>query len=254
MNRTPPIDVRRKLREELGFGCPVPGCGSPFLEWHHFDPPWHLENHHNPEGMIALCHEHHIQADYGAFTSEQLHAFKKGSKKEYQQVKAKFNWLRNTLLAVVGGNFYYEVPIIFQVRENRSIWFEKDKENNLLLNFAMPTASGEDRAVMVNNEFFGTGEESDIDCPPSAKRMNITYKNGDNLAFEFREIVDEEVFRQRYTHVKAIPGHIKFPITSVEITLKVAGTEISFNAKETALGGIRFSGIFVSHGQVGIQI
>lgn len=25
------------LRREVGFGCPV--CRSPFLTWHHFDPP-----------------------------------------------------------------------------------------------------------------------------------------------------------------------------------------------------------------------
>jgi hypothetical protein len=54
-SRTPPIAVRRKLRQEVGFACPVPDCGSPYLTWHHFDPPWHVTPQHEPAGMIALC-------------------------------------------------------------------------------------------------------------------------------------------------------------------------------------------------------
>ena len=39
MNRTPPKKVIQTLRQEVGFGCPIPNCGNPYLEWHHFDPP-----------------------------------------------------------------------------------------------------------------------------------------------------------------------------------------------------------------------
>jgi len=68
-----------QLRKEVGFGCPAPkdtksalACGNPFLEYHHFDPPWHVEYHHKPEGMVALCSAHHKKADKGAFTKEQI--------------------------------------------------------------------------------------------------------------------------------------------------------------------------------------
>ena len=104
MNRRPPLDIRKQLREEVGFGCPVPGYGRPYLEWHHFDPPWREKNHHNPNGMTALCREHHIQADNGAFTKEQLLQFKRDGKANWQQVSGNFNWMRNRILAVVGGN------------------------------------------------------------------------------------------------------------------------------------------------------
>lgn len=52
MNRTPPEPVREILRKEVNFGCPIEGCGSPYLEYHHFDPPWHEREHHDPQGMI----------------------------------------------------------------------------------------------------------------------------------------------------------------------------------------------------------
>jgi hypothetical protein len=74
---------RKALRKEVGFGCPVKDCGNPYLTWHHFDPPWEIAKHkpkperHKVEGIIALCHSHHDEADAGAFTKEQLHALKR---------------------------------------------------------------------------------------------------------------------------------------------------------------------------------
>jgi len=56
--------------------------------------------------MTALCREHHIQADIGAFTKEQLHDLKQRGKDNWKQISGKFNWMRNRLLAVVGGNLF----------------------------------------------------------------------------------------------------------------------------------------------------
>jgi hypothetical protein len=70
----------RKLRQEVGFGCPIPragrACGNPYLAYHHFDPPWTVEQHHNPAGMVALCAEHHAKADARAFPIEYLRKLK----------------------------------------------------------------------------------------------------------------------------------------------------------------------------------
>ncbi|MEW5735721.1 MAG: hypothetical protein AB1921_12755 [Thermodesulfobacteriota bacterium] len=76
MDRNPPSDVKKLLRQEVNYGCPVPGCGSPFLTWHHFDPPWSVKEHHNPDSMIALCTQCHPMADAGAYSSEQFEALK----------------------------------------------------------------------------------------------------------------------------------------------------------------------------------
>jgi hypothetical protein len=37
---TIPEEVRRMLREQVNFGCPVSDCGHPYLMDHHFDPNW----------------------------------------------------------------------------------------------------------------------------------------------------------------------------------------------------------------------
>lgn len=69
-----PEEVKRQLRREVGFGCPL--CRKPFLSWHHFDPPYHVEAHNRPEGMIALCLEHFAEADQGLFSPEELRRLK----------------------------------------------------------------------------------------------------------------------------------------------------------------------------------
>lgn len=78
--------VAIELRREVNFRCPIPGCGYPILTYHHFDPPWNVREHNDPEGMIALCHVCHDKADGrrtgssvepGLWTTEQLRSFKR---------------------------------------------------------------------------------------------------------------------------------------------------------------------------------
>ena len=196
LSRNIPVNVKKILREEVNFVCPVPDCLNPYLEWHHFDPPWSKMKHHNPEGMIALCCEHHIQADNGAFTDNQLFSFKKNAKKLNKLTSGKFNWMRNKLLIVVGGNFYWETPIIFKYRCFPIIWFERDLNNNLLLNLRMLTSSKKSRAYIVNNEWYNTGKEEDIICPPSSKKLQIKYNNGDFVSIEFIELLNLEMIKK----------------------------------------------------------
>ena len=90
MDRTPPMEVRKLLRREVGFGCPVLNCGNPYLSWHHFGPPWREKQHHDPNGMIALCVEHHAKADAGTYTKEQLHSYKQQANRCLSELKGHF--------------------------------------------------------------------------------------------------------------------------------------------------------------------
>ena len=255
MNRKPPVDVKQQLREEIGFGCPVPECGSPYLEWHHFDPPWHVENHHNPKGMIALCRTHHIQADHGAFSVDQLHEFKQSGKENWRQVSGKFNWMRNRLLAVVGGNFYYETPIIFKFKDQPVIWFERDENDYLLLNLHMLSTGNELRSYIKNNEWFNVGGEEDIESPPSAKKVKIKYPNGDMVQIEFFELNNCGEAEKRYPDASVREWPIEFPVTAVEVTNIVANSGLEFNAKETKFGmGNVMKNCFASNCGAGLVI
>jgi hypothetical protein len=251
MDRTPPVEIRRILRREVGFGCPLSDCANPYLEYHHFDPPWHVEEHHEPRGMIALCAEHHRKADGGAFTVDQLRELKRPAVTE---VVGRFDWLRNDVLAVVGGSLYYETPIIFAFKGERAIWFERDQSGLLLFNIRMVTQSGEQRLRLENNDWLVRGSPVDFESPPSGRRIYARYANGDSLKVEFREITDLAAAHARYAHIPAEHWlSMTLPITCVEVEEQFGGSEWGFGPTWTKLGGVRIRGAFVSHCGTGLS-
>lgn len=241
MTRKPPNNVIQILREEVGFGCPITNCGLPNLEWHHFDPPFNERNHHNPEGMIALCRDHHIQADNGAFTNEQLKKFKKSGRDNWKQTSGKFNWMRNRLLAVIGSNLTYETPILFSYKGTPKIWFERDENGYLLLNLHMIETSNKPRMSVTNNIWCNAGNEERIEFPPSAKKLKISYPNKDMVSIEYFEINSIDEAKKRYPEIRDQNwAKVELPITAVELSFVDSALGISFTPKEYKSGpGIR---------------
>ncbi len=92
LSRTPLTRVKRILRKEVNYGCPAPNCGKPFFTWHHFDPPWKIEKHYNPDGMIALCANHHGLAAGGEYSREQLREWKQ-NRANLELLKKKYEWM-----------------------------------------------------------------------------------------------------------------------------------------------------------------
>ncbi|MDI6858280.1 MAG: HNH endonuclease [Dehalococcoidia bacterium] len=235
MQRTPPIEVRRQLRREVGFGCPIPGCGNPYLRWHHFDPPWRDEKHHRPAGMIALCAEHHAKADAGAYSREQLHEFKRAARKGNKQIEGRFDWLRRDLLMVVGGNFFHNTPVAIEAKGKPIIWFTRDDAAHLLVNVRMITVSGQPRCRIEESYWISPSLPEDLECPPSGKILRVSYANGDYLAIEFFEMQSAEDLVLRYPMASPRGWPLSFPITAVEIAETVGGTEYRFDSSSLCL-------------------
>ncbi|TGE37506.1 HNH endonuclease [Desulfosporosinus fructosivorans] len=254
MNRTPPVGVRRELRREVRFGCPVPECGNPYLSWHHFDPPWNERQHHEPSGMIALCSEHHAKADSGAFTKGQLRDLKETSAQRELAVSGKFDWMRNSILAVVGGNFFFETPIIFEFKGQPAIWFNRDDNGYLLLNVKMLTSAREPRVTIEDNFWLSIGSPDDLECPPSGKLLKVKYTNSDELKIEFVELESEEAVKKRYPETSPEQWGIAFPITAVEVFEKVGGTDFEFGPRGTRLMGGNMKNCFIRNCRVGLGV
>ena len=237
MNRRPPIEVRRQLRREVRFGCPVPGCGNPYLEWHHFDPPWSVREHHDPEGIIALCSRHHPKADAGAFTPEQLRQFKVDAAASPGTVGEKFEWLRNELLVYVGGNHYFQTYEILRFRGRPAIWLNRDNEGHLLANLD-PFANSSERRLILQDFWLVHGNQVDLDCPPSGRLVHAKYPNGDEVRVEFVECRDEQDVRKRYPNAYREVFEIQTPITAVEVMYRHANTSIDFGPSYSQLGRV----------------
>lgn len=253
INRTPPRPIRQQLRKEVGFGCPIPDCGNPYLYWHHFDPPWSEKNHHNPEGMIALCGEHHSKADAGAYTKEQLQSFKLLGAEQNKKIKGRFDWMRNALLIVVGGAFFYETDIPFKFRNKPIIWFNRDKNGYLLLNVSILTEFGQSIVLINDNDWYTNDyPPEDLECPPNGKLLKLEYENGDKIKIEFIELVNTEAFKTRYPQVDINKEDkditLEFPLTLVEIYGKTGGGRLEFTPKKIKFGPILFENQFFVKG------
>jgi hypothetical protein len=246
----PPI-VKEILRSEVGFGCPVKGCGNPYLEYHHFDPPVNVKPHNEPEGMIALCAQHHKKADGGAYTIEQLHNLKK-DKSNAAVVKGNLDWLRRDLLAVVGGNFYFETPRIITIDGVDLVSLLRDADGYLRLNVNMLSCSAEERIIIKDNSWENVGSPLDLRSPPQGKELEVRYHNGDYLYLRFIELESFQKAQKRYG--TDIFKDLTFPITAVEVNMAIAGTRIELTDSSSQLGGIQMTGCLSSNCGGGVVI
>lgn len=260
VTRTPPAAVLSALREEVGFHCPadVGGdiCGNPYLTWHHFDPPWRTENHHRPDGMIALCRVHADKADNGSYTDDQLRRLKTEGRGRGREVSGRFDWMRRDLLAIVGGNAYFRTPVVVEVSNRPAVWFNRNSDHELLLNFDMPAINGMSRASIRDNGWTVSPRGvRELICPPSGKRLEIRYRNGDLFGLEFRSIVERADLLQLFPYIPTLGSHdFPYPLTVVELTQVVSGSLLQLTPKRTLVGSNSISGSLVSDCGVGLSI
>lgn len=262
---TPPLEARRELRHEVGFACPVPQsgdrCGTPYLRWHHFDPPWRVRPHYFPQGMIALCQQHHEQAEAGAFSVEQLRDFKQAGRDGDEKLRRRLGWMREKLLVVVGGNFYYETRVPLQIGPQPVVAFERDEQGLFRLDVNMPSTTGEPRVRIDKNDLIETGIPAALECPPGGRRLNVRYAAGDVLAIEFQEAPTMTALLERYAdtalprHLERYPDDFDYPLLTVELTLTIVDV-IDLGPRGTRVTGpdVVPAGAFAAHGPVGMQL
>jgi hypothetical protein len=235
----------RQLREEVGFACPGPkdsrpalACGNPFLEYHHFDPPWHVEEHHRPEGMVALCSEHHKKADRGSFTKEQLLGMKAEGAKKNQARTGAFDWRRRDFLVVTAGGVGVRTWVPVSYGDRPVIWFTRDASGYLALNVDMLTTSVCPRLRMWENVFYDSGTPKDFECPPSGHLVKAKYENGDSLRIEFKDLTTEGDLKRLYPNIQSVPNGLSFPAAAVEIEIHLPEARLHITRKDFRLAEI----------------
>lgn len=130
--REPYPEVKQFLRREVHYACPVPGCGSPLLEWHHFDPKWNKEHHHDPQGMIALCTSCHPKADGKKWTNEELRSFKQNPA-PVGLIRETFGWSERSVVYRLGGSYATDCTAgVIAVNGKPVLWDRRSEEGRLL--------------------------------------------------------------------------------------------------------------------------
>lgn len=187
-------DTIQQLRREVGYGCPI--CRNPFLTWHHFDPPYHVEEHWRPDGMIALCLKHHAAADpkgnhAGAYTTETLRTLK-NAQYSSKDVKGHFPvlQLQQKLLIRVGGTYTDKSSPIISINGEPQISIAINDEGMLSLSFELRNKN--DNVIMKMEDNWLTAYPRNIhDMTAAPKTNDVTVwlgKRDIGLKFSFRRI------------------------------------------------------------------
>ncbi len=230
-------------------------CGSPYLTYHHFDPPWRMEHHHDPARMIALCWTHHGVAD--ALTVDECREIKETALSRAGDVAGRFRWMRRDVLAIVGGNYYYETPQMVVYQGRRLIWFNRDDQHRMLLNIVTPDINWSPRASLVDNDWVVRGDPTDVESPPSGNKLRIEYPDGDRLFIRFKEWDTEASLARWHPALKgAVPNH-RYPLVTAQIFLRLSGFGLDLDQDKTTIGGTsgtRMTNCFISNCGAGLVI
>lgn len=195
-SRTPPKAVRDRLCREVGFGCPIPGCGSPFLTFHHFDPPWRVKRHHNPEGMIALCAEHAGLADGGRYSNEFLTSIKVATDVRDEH-RIDLNYMRRDVVAMVGSNAFYNTSWLLKINGEKVIYFDRDPDGYLLLNIKLLGIDGKPRLHLEDNVWLIQRAVENIECRAQGRSLTVRFANGDSFSMAYKEAPSLEELEKR---------------------------------------------------------
>jgi hypothetical protein len=188
-----------QLRREVGFGCPV--CRSPFLEWHHFDPPWEKEKHWRPEGMVAMCPICHGSADRsrshaGSYSDDELRALKKSSRSSADVIANFPTWQDKESLLVRVGGFYTDTsaPVI-SINEIPQIALSKNAEGLLSLTFELRNKNDDVVVKMEDNWFTALPSYvHDMTVTPKTQEVKVWLGQADvGLEFSFKRLTMDQL-------------------------------------------------------------
>lgn len=245
-----PDRVKRQLRAEVGFGCPVEDCGCPYLTYHHFDPPRRVREHNEPAGMIALCRKHHDDAEGGAFTNDQMRELKAGGAARNQRISGRFEWRRRQLLIHTGRVLTFEAQVPLAFNGIPVVSLTRDERNHLRLSINMLTTSVLPRLRMFENDWVSVGNPIDLEAPPFAKTVRARYPNGDHISVEFSVIDDADALAAALPQMakakqwaldlskdNGIDQPLAFPavLANIELDLPDAGLSITSKGVKTSI-------------------
>ena len=195
-----PAEIRRRLRREVNWGCPVEECGSPFLTYHHFAPPFRdftEQTNHNPEEMIALCLHHAALADGGVYTEGQIQEMKIHPFLNSEIVSGRNEWLRRDTVLCGGSNLFFDISTLLKVNGGKIIWSNRNLEGYLELSMEIADSHGNPIFLMENNDWLISGPLIDLQVTPRGRDIIIRSQvDGFWISLKFTDL-DQDAMRSQ---------------------------------------------------------
>jgi hypothetical protein len=190
--------------------------------------------------MIALCSNHAAKADGNHYPDEYLSLLKKEGLARSRSIEGKFEFMRRDAVVVIGTVAHYNPRTVLEINGRRCIYFERDSQGFLQMNFEMPTSTGYPRVQMRNNVWTIPPDARSVTCPPRGRSLKVEFANGD--VFQMRlvdvESLQDLVSKTGNPSVRALESDLTFPATILEFWEKSSSGAIEFGRESTKVQGI----------------
>jgi hypothetical protein len=168
--------------------------------------------------------------------------------------------MRDRILGVIGGHYYYESPVVFTIGRYRCIWWNRDEEGNLLFNLRVPGFSDVARPVIEDNWWSVLpGDVAELEAPPNGRKITVSYPNGDEFSVEFSSVPSVEDFLRLHPGFQPEwSDQLEFPLTIMQVYETIADADIELSPTRISIGGqmqaVMEGGFFANNGVAAIGI
>jgi len=164
LGRYIPSDVRRKVRQECGFGCVL--CGCAIYEYEHVDPPFNEAREHEPDKIALLCGTHHSAVTRGILSKDTVKQARKNPRCFQNGFSfGAFDVSNQTPIIVLGTITFEETPILVEAFGDPLLKIDTPEEDGgpFRLSGIFYNNVGEEIFKIVENEWQGSTENWDIE-------------------------------------------------------------------------------------------
>lgn len=177
LSRTIPEPIKRKIRQESGFGCVI--CGLAIASYEHIYPEFHEAKAHNPDKMTLLCEGCHSRVTRGAWSKDKVWK----AKKEPYCVKHKkcvdaFDIGQSDPVIWIATNRFENSERIITINGANILYFQPPENEGgpYLLSAKFFDSNGVLSLEIIRNDWFGYIDNWDIEC--KGKTITIREKKG----------------------------------------------------------------------------
>ena len=145
--------------------------------------------------MIALCSEHHGEADDGHYSPDELRALK-NKRLTPEAVRGEFpSWEKPNLLLRVGGSYFGGCKAVISIAQEPIIELTKNEVGMLSLSFVLRNEAGEIIVAMHENAFDASpGDVHDLDVATRKGRVRVWLARRDiGLDLSFKRLTLQEL-------------------------------------------------------------
>jgi hypothetical protein len=146
--------------------------------------------------MVAMCLQHHKEADANAFTKGQLREMKTDPylRRSGGPPGGTFHWRREQLVVRAGGLTAVGCGVLLRFGNIDAIWLTQDSDGYELVNLDVWNPDGSLLFSMRDNDWVALGPLDDMECPPSARSLIARMPSqGIRLALEFSALSGVEL-------------------------------------------------------------